>query len=88
MLALARPGGAAAIMDGSPAPKQTLTTRLSWPLVWLGCRYFAADWTREPYKLAERDLDRFEIKWSTWGYVHAAGGTTRDRPDVPARARP
>jgi ubiquinone/menaquinone biosynthesis C-methylase UbiE len=81
MLALVRPGGTAALMDGSPPPRHTATTRLVWPLVWLGCRYFAADWTREPWKLAERDLEQVEIKWSKWGYVrgyvHAAGGTTR-----------
>ena len=81
MLTLVRPGGAAAIMDGSPPPKQTLTTRLGWPLVLLGCRYFAADWTREPHKLAERDLERFQITRSKWGYVHAAGGRKPDRPD-------
>lgn len=84
MLALVRSGGTAALMDGSPPPRQTITTRLVWPLVWLGCRYFAADWTREPWKLAERDLEQVEIKWSkrgyAWAYVHAAGGTTRPRP--------
>lgn len=92
MLALVRPGGAAAVMDGSPPPTQALTTRLARPLVLLGCRYFAADWTREPYKLAERDLERFEITWSNWGYVHAAGGRTPDRPpprpEVKARFEP
>jgi ubiquinone/menaquinone biosynthesis C-methylase UbiE len=79
MVALVRPGGTAAIMDGSPPPRQTATTRLVRPLIWLGCRYFAADWTREPWKLVERDLDQVEITWSDWGYVHAAGGTKRQR---------
>ena len=81
MLALVRPGGTAALMDGSPPPKRTMSTRLVWPLIWLGCRYFAADWTREPWKLAERDLEQVDIRWSNWGYawgyIHAAGGTTR-----------
>jgi hypothetical protein len=87
MLALVRPGGAAAVMDGSPPPTHTVTTRLARPLVRLGCRYFAADWTREPWKLAERDLERVEITWSNWGYVHAAGGTTR-WPDTSDSRRP
>lgn len=77
MLEIVRPGGAAAVMDGGPPPRPTGTTRLVWPLVWLGCIFFAADWTREPWKLAERDLEQVEITWSNWGYVHAAGGTTR-----------
>jgi S-adenosylmethionine-diacylgycerolhomoserine-N-methlytransferase len=77
MLALVRPGGGAAVMDGGPPPTPTLTTQLARPLVWLGCRFFAADWTRQPWKYAQRDLDHVEISWSMWGYVHAAGGTTR-----------
>ena len=81
MLALVRPGGTAALMDGSPPPKRTISTRLVWPLIWLGCRYFAADWAREPWKLAARDLEQVDISWSNrgyaWGYIHAAGGTTR-----------
>lgn len=35
---------------------------LARPLVWLGCRFFAADWTREPWKLAERDLEQVETR--------------------------
>jgi S-adenosylmethionine-diacylgycerolhomoserine-N-methlytransferase len=77
MLALARPGGAAAVMDGGPPPTPTVATQLVRPLVWLGCRFFAADWTREPWRFVQRDLDHVEITWPHWGYVHAAGGTTR-----------
>jgi ubiquinone/menaquinone biosynthesis C-methylase UbiE len=77
MVALVRPGGRAAIMDGSPPARETTITRLVRPLIWLGCRYFAADWTREPWKLVERDLDEAEFTWADWGYVHAAGGSTR-----------
>jgi demethylmenaquinone methyltransferase/2-methoxy-6-polyprenyl-1,4-benzoquinol methylase len=81
MVALVRPGGTAAIMDGSPPPRETLTTRLVRPLVWLGCRYFAADWTREPWKLVERDLEGVEVTWSDWRYVLAAGGTRPARSE-------
>lgn len=77
MLALLRPGGAAAVMDGGPPRAQTLATQLARPLVWLGCRFFAADWTRQPWRLAQRDLNQFEITWSQGRYVHAAGGTRR-----------
>jgi ubiquinone/menaquinone biosynthesis C-methylase UbiE len=77
MVALVRAGGRIAVMDGGPPRKQTVATRLARPLVSLGCRFFAADWTREPWRLAERDLANAEIMWSVWGYVHAAGGTKR-----------
>jgi demethylmenaquinone methyltransferase/2-methoxy-6-polyprenyl-1,4-benzoquinol methylase len=80
MLAILCPGGRAALMDGSPPVEPTLRTRLASPLVWLGCRYFAADWTREPWKLVRRDLDNVQITWSRSRYVHAAGGTKPDRP--------
>lgn len=78
MVALVRAGGTVAIMDGSPPPRQTVTTQLVRPLVWLGCRYFAADWNREAWRLVERDLDQVGITWSDWGYVYASGGTKRD----------
>jgi S-adenosylmethionine-diacylgycerolhomoserine-N-methlytransferase len=84
MLALVRPGGSAALMDGGRPPRPTATTRLLRPLVWLGCRFFAADWNREPWRLAERDLEEVEVTWH-WGYVHAAGGVTRRGPTPPAR---
>jgi SAM-dependent methyltransferase len=74
MVALVRPGGAVALMDGSPPIKETATTRLTRPLVWLGCRFFAADWTRRPWQLVERDVANAEIVWSRSGYVNAAGG--------------
>jgi ubiquinone/menaquinone biosynthesis C-methylase UbiE len=77
MVALVRPGGAVALMDGSPPIRETVTTRLTRPLVWLGCRYFAADWTRRPWQLVERDLDNVETVWSRSGYVSAAGGRKR-----------
>jgi S-adenosylmethionine-diacylgycerolhomoserine-N-methlytransferase len=77
MVELVRPGGAAALMDGTPPITQTAVTRLTRPLVWLGCRYFAADWTRRPWKLVQRDLDNVHIHWSRWGYLAAAGGTKR-----------
>jgi SAM-dependent methyltransferase len=77
MVTLVRPGGAVALMDGSPPIRETATTRLVRPLVWLGCRYFAADWTRRPWRLVERDLDEVAITWSRWGYVSAAGGRKR-----------
>jgi ubiquinone/menaquinone biosynthesis C-methylase UbiE len=41
MLALVRPGGTAAVMDGSPPPQPTVATRLVRPLVRLGCCGFA-----------------------------------------------
>jgi hypothetical protein len=47
------------------------------PLVWLGCRFLAADWTAITVGLAERDLDHVEITRSKGSYGHAAGGTTR-----------
>jgi S-adenosylmethionine-diacylgycerolhomoserine-N-methlytransferase len=77
MLALVRPGGTAALMDGGPPPHPTLVGRAAWPLVWLGCRWFAADWTRRPWRLAERDLPDAEVTFSYWGWIHAAGGRTR-----------
>jgi hypothetical protein len=39
-------GGMGGDSRASTARRQTSTTRLVMPLVWLGCRFFAADWTR------------------------------------------
>jgi demethylmenaquinone methyltransferase/2-methoxy-6-polyprenyl-1,4-benzoquinol methylase len=77
MLAIVRPGGTVAVMDGGPplAPgaAEALLVR---PLVWLGCRFFAADWAREPWKLAERDLEQVETRRFSRDYVRAAAGLT------------
>jgi demethylmenaquinone methyltransferase/2-methoxy-6-polyprenyl-1,4-benzoquinol methylase len=77
MLAIVRPGGAVAVMDGGPPPEpRAAEALLARPLVWLGCRFFAADWTREPWKLAERDLQQVETRRFSWDYVRAAAGLT------------
>lgn len=68
-------------MDGSPPVSPTLTTRLLSPVVSLGCRWFAADWTRSPWQLVERDLDHVQIQWADWAYVSARSGTKPSLPD-------
>lgn len=78
MIEIVRPGGGVSVMDGGPPPKpNAVGAFLARPLVWLGCRFFAADWTREPWKLAERDLKRVEMR-CFGGYVRAVVGRTRD----------
>lgn len=76
MVEIVRPGGAVAVMDGGAPPTPNIVESLvGRPLVWLGCWFFAADWTREPWTLAERDLKEVETR-RFGGYVRAAAGVT------------
>jgi hypothetical protein len=75
---------APSLMDGRWPAAAALTTQLVRPLGWVGCRYFAADWTREPRKLALRDLERVEVTWSEWAMCALPGGSFDRR----ARHRP
>jgi ubiquinone/menaquinone biosynthesis C-methylase UbiE len=77
MLALVRPGGRVAVMDaGDPAPgARRIDTTAPRPLAWALERLFAADRTRQPWRLLERDTRDPTSRPFTWGWVTAAAGT-------------
>lgn len=77
MLACVRPGGRVAVMDaGAPAPgARRIDTAAPRPLAWALERLFAADCTRRPWRLLERDTREATSRPFTWGWVTAAAGT-------------
>jgi demethylmenaquinone methyltransferase/2-methoxy-6-polyprenyl-1,4-benzoquinol methylase len=77
MLACVRSGGRVAVMDaGRPAPgARRIDTTVPRPLAWALERLFAADCTRRPWRLLERDTDQPTSRPYTCGWVTAAAGT-------------
>jgi ubiquinone/menaquinone biosynthesis C-methylase UbiE len=77
MLECVRPGGRVAVMDaGEPAPAaRRIDKTLPRPMAWALERLFAADCTRRPWRLLERDTHEPTRRPFTWGWVTAAAGT-------------
>jgi ubiquinone/menaquinone biosynthesis C-methylase UbiE len=77
MLGCVRPGGRVAVMDaGTPEPgARRVDTTVPRPLARALERLFAADCTRRPWRLVERDTHEPISRSFTWGWVTAAGGT-------------
>ena len=77
MLAFVRPGGRVAVMDaGDPAPDaRRIDKSASRPLAWALERLFAADCSRRPWRLLDRDTRQATSRGFTWGWVTAAAGT-------------
>jgi hypothetical protein len=64
---------------GEPFDAALCTLGLSvipgWQQAWALERLFAADCTRRPWRLLERDTHEPTSRSFTWGWVTAAGGT-------------
>jgi len=71
MLDLARPGGRVGVMDGAAAPGPAALR----PVTAAICRFYAAAPTRDPWRLAERDLTDVERCSFASGFVQAAAGS-------------
>jgi SAM-dependent methyltransferase len=71
-----RPGGRVAIMDaGDPErPGRTGDTTIPRPLAWALIQLFAADCSRRPWRLLQRDTTDPTHERLTWGWVVAAAG--------------
>jgi ubiquinone/menaquinone biosynthesis C-methylase UbiE len=83
-LALVRPGGKVAVMDGGypsqpGAAGEVVALR---PLVWLICRMYAADARRQPWEFVKQDTDHVTSERFSYGYVGVAAGTAKPRPDA------
>lgn len=72
------PGGRLAIMDAGCPDDGAHATR-GRPLAWALSRLFAADNTRQPWRLLERDTAQATTKRFTQGWVTAAAGTAAAR---------
>jgi ubiquinone/menaquinone biosynthesis C-methylase UbiE len=77
MLECVRPRGRVAVMDaGEPAPgARRIDKTVPRPMAWALERLFAADCTRRPWRLLERDTHDPTSVPFTWGWVTAAAGT-------------
>lgn len=77
MLECVRLGGRVAVMDaGEPAPgSRRIDKTVPRPMARALERLFAADCTRPPWRLLERDTDKPTSHPFTWGWVTAAAGT-------------
>ena len=77
MLECVRPGGRVAVMDaGEPAPgARRIDKTVPRPVARALERLFAADCTRRPWQLLERDTNEPTSRAFTLGWVTAAGGT-------------
>ena len=79
VLAMVRPGGRVAVMDGGyPArPGSVGEARLLRPVTWLICQLAAADCTRQPWLRVLAVTDDATTERFTFGYVNVAAGTVR-----------
>jgi hypothetical protein len=74
MKAAVRPGGRLAIMDaGYPEDRAGIT--LARPVAWALSRLFAADCSRRPWRLLQRDAHDARTERFALGWVTAAAGT-------------
>lgn len=76
MVSAVRPGGRVAIMDaGYPErPGRPGDTIIPRPLAWALSQLFAADCSRRPWRLLQRDTTNPTRERFTWGWVVAAAG--------------
>jgi len=76
MVSAVPPGGRLAIMDaGYPETGgRRLNVVVPRPLAWALSRLFAADCSRRPWRLVERDTRNATSDRFTWGWVTAAAG--------------
>ena len=76
MVSSVRPGGRLAIMDASypEGDGRRGDAVLPRPLAWALSRLFAADCSRRPWRLLQRDTGDTTTERFTWGWVTAAAG--------------
>jgi ubiquinone/menaquinone biosynthesis C-methylase UbiE len=74
MTAAVRPGGRVAIMDAG-YPEDRAATMLARPVAWALSRLFAADCSRRPWRLLQRDAGDATTARFALGWVTAAAGT-------------